>query len=255
MREAHSPSNTTLQPLPPTHDVHLSGVPGFNATIDYSVSASVTRSKTSSLLRLGGWSVTHIFACVCVELTNRVQDCVYAVQLPPSISPRRTVACTDAAILRDVQVHRDSGMAMLGVVDEGATAGGKGHHVSGSCVCDVVTSRSSRMTLGQLYLPASRVFSITQPIPYHVMFGSSAFSLAAFLPYGPTATILAPNKYFTRIRVLRQSIVDVRYAALRSSSFAPASLTQSCPGTHLSWGRRLTSGGWTSLAKESSNMR
>ena len=111
------------------------------------------------------------------------------------------------------------------------------------------------MTLGQLYLPASRVFSITQPIPYHVMFGSSAFSLAAFLPYGPTATILAPNKHFTRIRVLRQSIVDVRYAALGSSSFAPAILTQSCPGTHLSWGRRLTSGGWTSLVKESSSMR
>ena len=63
----------------------------------------------------------------------------------------------------------------------------------------------------QLYLPASRVFSLTQAIPFHVMFCSSALSLAAFMPYGPTATILAPNKQFTRLRVLRQSTVDVRY--------------------------------------------
>ena len=41
------------QPLPPTHDVHLSGVPGFNATIDYKVSATVSKNKTSNLLRLG----------------------------------------------------------------------------------------------------------------------------------------------------------------------------------------------------------
>ena len=67
-----------------------------------------------------------------------------------------------------------------------------------------------------LYIPASRVFSITEAIPFHITFNSSAFSLAAFMPYGPTASILAPNKQFTRIRVARQSIVDVRYVLLKT---------------------------------------
>ena len=34
-------------PLPPTYEAHLSGVPGFFASIDYSVTAAVTRKKTS----------------------------------------------------------------------------------------------------------------------------------------------------------------------------------------------------------------
>ena len=44
---------SVIQPLPPTHDVHLSGVPGFNATIDYRVSSTVIKSKAASLLSLG----------------------------------------------------------------------------------------------------------------------------------------------------------------------------------------------------------
>lgn len=34
-------------PLPPTYEAHLSGVPGFRANIDYSVTAAVSRSKVS----------------------------------------------------------------------------------------------------------------------------------------------------------------------------------------------------------------
>ncbi|KAI0712058.1 hypothetical protein C8Q76DRAFT_476567 [Earliella scabrosa] len=164
-------------PLPPTHDVHLSGVPGFNATIDYSVSASVTRSKTSSLLRLGGWTVSTPF--------NYHPRSRPAVPLP---APMRQSFDTFKFIeTPEWQCWESSMKARL---------------------------PGAKDIMCQLYLPASRVFSITQPIPYHVMFGSSAFSLAAFLPYGPTATILAPNKHFTRIRVLRQSIVDVRNALI-----------------------------------------
>ena len=61
-----------------------------------------------------------------------------------------------------------------------------------------------------VYLPVPRVFSITQPTPFRVMFSSSAFSLAAFPPYGPMTTILAPNKQFTRLCAIRKSTVDVR---------------------------------------------
>ena len=35
------------QNSPPTYEAHLSGVPGFTANIDYEVSATVTRRKTS----------------------------------------------------------------------------------------------------------------------------------------------------------------------------------------------------------------
>lgn len=37
----------THSPLPPAFEAHLSGVPGFNANIDYSVSATVVRRKVS----------------------------------------------------------------------------------------------------------------------------------------------------------------------------------------------------------------
>lgn len=80
-----------------------------------------------------------------------------------------------------------------------------------------------RAEILQLYLPASRVFSITQPIPFHIMFSSSAFSLAAYLPYGPMATILSPSRQFTRLKVIRQSIVDVRSVSLhKRTELTPA---------------------------------
>ena len=33
------------QPLPPTHEVHLSGLPGFRATVEYSITATVDRGS------------------------------------------------------------------------------------------------------------------------------------------------------------------------------------------------------------------
>ncbi|KAI0755064.1 hypothetical protein C8Q80DRAFT_1117566 [Daedaleopsis nitida] len=160
-------------PLPPTHDVQLSGVPGFTADIHYSVSATATKNKATTLLRLGGGTVSTPF--------------VYYPRSRPAAplpSPMRQSFDTFKYIESpDWQVWESNMVARL--------PGAK----------DIAC---------KLYLPSSRVFSITQPIPYHIMFSSSAFSLAAFMPYGPTATILAPNKHFTRIRVLRQSIVDVR---------------------------------------------
>ncbi|KAI0770205.1 hypothetical protein C8Q74DRAFT_881395 [Fomes fomentarius] len=164
-------------PLPPTHDVHLSGVPGFEATIDYSVSATATKTKNKApalnLLRLGGGTVSTRFIYY-----PRSRP---AVPLPPPM--RQSFDTFKFIETPDWQCWESTMKARL--------PGGK----------DI---------LCQLYLPASRVFNFTQAIPYHVIFSSSAFSLAAYLPYGPTATILAPNKHFTRIRVRRQSIVDVR---------------------------------------------
>ena len=43
-------ANTILQPLPPTYEVHLSGVPGFRANIDYSITANLFKGKAAALL-------------------------------------------------------------------------------------------------------------------------------------------------------------------------------------------------------------
>lgn len=62
----------------------------------------------------------------------------------------------------------------------------------------------------KLYIPASRIFCVSQRIPFHLTLESSAFSLASFLPFGP-ATSQGPGKpKCTRIQLMRQSIVDVR---------------------------------------------
>ena len=51
---------------------------------------------------------------------------------------------------------------------------------------------------------------MSEPIPFHLSLVSSAYSLAAFMPYGPTASLLAAHKQHTEIQLFRQSIVDVR---------------------------------------------
>lgn len=66
----------------------------------------------------------------------------------------------------------------------------------------------------KLYIPSSRIFCMTQPIPFHLTLESSAVSLAVFLPFGPTAANPTARKV-TRIQLMRQTTVDVRYAHLR----------------------------------------
>ncbi|OBZ71501.1 hypothetical protein A0H81_08642 [Grifola frondosa] len=162
-------------PLPPTHEAHLSGVPGFKAAIDYSVSATVHKSRATSLLRLGNSSVSTPFIYY-----PRSRP---ATPIPRPLSPIHGTSHFLAT--PDWKCYECRMKAQI--------MGGK----------DIKSS---------LYLPTSRVFCISQPIPFHITFSSSAFSLAAFMPYGPTASILAPNKQFTQIKLLRQSTVDVRNA-------------------------------------------
>lgn len=69
-----------------------------------------------------------------------------------------------------------------------------------------------------LYVPASRIFCMSQPIPFHLTFSSSARSLASFLPFaGPL-----DGKSATRIQLIRQSTVDVqvRYGPVCLNGFA-----------------------------------
>lgn len=59
---------------------------------------------------------------------------------------------------------------------------------------------------------------MSERIPFHLTLTSSAYSLAAFMPYGPTPSLLSPSKQHTRIQLLRQSVVDVRCVVLWSLS-------------------------------------
>ena len=66
----------------------------------------------------------------------------------------------------------------------------------------------------KLYIPSSQIFCMKQPIPFHPTPESSAVSLAVFLPFGPTAANPTSRKV-TRIQLMRQTTVDVRYAHLK----------------------------------------
>jgi len=70
--------------------------------------------------------------------------------------------------------------------------------------------RGGQDIISKLFLPTSRIFCLNQPIPFHVTFTSSAFSLAAFMPYGPIESLLSPTRQYTRIELLRQATCDVR---------------------------------------------
>ncbi|OSD07311.1 hypothetical protein PYCCODRAFT_1359167 [Trametes coccinea BRFM310] len=164
-------------PLPPTHEVHLSGVPGFDAKVEYGVSATVSKGKASTLLRLGNATISTPFV-------------YYPRSRPASPLPEPMRQSYDTFKFVQTPEWRCWESTMK------------------------AKSKSAKDIYCQLFIPASRVFSITQPIPFHIMFTSSAFSLAAYLPYGPTANILSPSKHFTHIRILRQSTVDVRNAMI-----------------------------------------
>ncbi|GLB38635.1 hypothetical protein LshimejAT787_0505000 [Lyophyllum shimeji] len=168
-------------PLPPTFDVKLSGLPGFTASIDYSVSATILKQQfpTPSRLPLVKSNLLSISTTVATPFIYHPRTRP-ATPLPPPLIPSRhgfieapNWTCHTSEI----------------------RAKGKGGQ-------NVIT---------KLYLPTSRIFCISQQIPFHVTFESSGRSLTAFLPYCPTVGFIRP-KQATRMQLMRQSTVDVRNA-------------------------------------------
>ncbi|KAF9013303.1 hypothetical protein BDQ17DRAFT_1343160 [Cyathus striatus] len=154
-------------PLPPTFDVKLSGVPGFTATIDYSVTATINKPNAVPALVPLVKSKTlgiHIGSTV--------------VSTPFVYRPRTQWIHATPEWREYESVIR--------------MKGGKGQ--------DIIT---------KLYIPASRIFCFTQPIPFHFTVLSTATSLAAYLPYGPIPSMISSKKV-TRLEMMRQSTVDVR---------------------------------------------
>ena len=78
----------------------------------------------------------------------------------------------------------------------------------------MVAKKSSGQNIKtKLYLPASKIFCVSQPIPFHLTLESSAMSLAEFLPYSPIVTVVGKPKA-TRVELTRQSTVDARYVII-----------------------------------------
>lgn len=166
-------------PLPPSHESHLSGLPGFRAKINYSISAIVVKPNLiphavkSSLLGGGDWAISTPF-----EYLPRTRP---SSPLPPPLVPGQWgIIETSQWKVFPTLIH--------------ANQGGN----------DIMV---------KFYLPASRIFCMHEPIPFHVMFSSSAMSLAAFMPLGPVVTKSLKTRH-TKIQLLRQTTVDVRNALI-----------------------------------------
>ncbi|KAF5382443.1 hypothetical protein D9615_002714 [Tricholomella constricta] len=166
-------------PLPPTFDVKLKGLPGFTATIDYSVSATIVKQQFPAASRL-----PIVKTNILNGSTTVVTPFIYhprtrpAVPLPPPLVPSRR-----------------------GFIES----------PDWSCYHSELRAKgkTGQSITTKLHIPASRIFCISQPIPFHVTFESSVHSLTAFLPYSPTVGFIKA-KQATRVQLLRQSTVDVR---------------------------------------------
>ncbi|KAJ7923323.1 hypothetical protein B0H13DRAFT_1980393 [Mycena leptocephala] len=173
-------------PLPPSHSTKLEGLPGFNATIDYSVSpiinkprfvpSSIAKSKTLGK-HIGNTTVSTPFN-------------YYPRTRPPVPLPSPLLPAGGGRF-----IERPEWMTYTSIIKMNEKAG----------VQDIDV---------KFYLPASRIFCASEGIPFHITFESDAHSLAAFLPYGPT-TDTSKKLPPTRIQLMRQSTVDVEHGNTR----------------------------------------
>ncbi|KAH8085416.1 hypothetical protein BXZ70DRAFT_1002312 [Cristinia sonorae] len=161
-------------PLPPTHEAQLKGVPGFRAIIDYSVTAHI--QKTGQLMSR-------------VPLKNG-----NTVSTPFIYYPRSRPAVPVPSPMLSQPLSP-------GFADS----------TEWKCFESVMSAKNRRNNdiLAKLWIPASRVFHMREPIPFHLSFVSSAQSLTAFLPWAPSTSSISPKRP-TRLQLLRQVSVDVR---------------------------------------------
>ncbi|TFK70947.1 hypothetical protein BDN72DRAFT_838326 [Pluteus cervinus] len=171
--------------LPPTYDVKLSGLPGFTASIDYSVTATInTNSPVSSLVKskahihIGETSVSTPFTYIPRNWPS------VPLPAPISIGPSGfPEPGPEWSVWTSEVIYKDK------------------RHQGGN-----LTPPPSLVT--HFYLPASRTFYMKEPIPFFFKIESSAQVLAAYLPFAPSA-VVATKQATTRVQLLRQSTIDV----------------------------------------------
>ncbi|KAL0960777.1 hypothetical protein HGRIS_005798 [Hohenbuehelia grisea] len=167
-------------PLPPTYDVKLSGVPGFNATIEYSISVLVDKPHS-------GASIVPLVKTTLFGSSSNAAISTHFQYYPrtrPATAPPPPLLLTQHGFSEHPEWQAFDSMI----------------HAKSGNLQDITTV---------LYIPKSRVFCMNEPIPFHVMFRSSAISLASFMPYCPSTSTTSTER-MTKIQLLRQSTVDVR---------------------------------------------
>ncbi|KAG5341087.1 hypothetical protein C0989_011679 [Termitomyces sp. Mn162] len=196
------PSTLTLEnktyPLPPTFDVKLSGLPGFHATIDYTVIATITKPQPiPTPSRLPVKSTVLSGFTYDPELSS----------IPIPNSKFRTVSTPFKYYPRsrpETPLPSPLILSHSGFVD------------ARDWTCHQSEIRSKDKGLESIrtkfYLPTSCTFCISQPIPFYVTFESSSDSLTSFLPLSTAGSIKRDQS--THVQLMRQSTVDVRNAVI-----------------------------------------
>ncbi|KAJ7094520.1 hypothetical protein B0H15DRAFT_829880 [Mycena belliarum] len=169
-------------PLPPSHSIKLKGLPGFYATIDYSV--TVIANKPQSVPTLVPLVKSKKLG-IHIGSTTVSTPFIYLPRTRPAVPIPSPLVRVDGGFIPQPEWKE-----YKSTLKANAKAGAQDIHV-------------------KFYLPASRIFCASQPIPFHVTFESTAYSLALFLPYGPT-TGSSGKLRATRVQLMRQSTVDVR---------------------------------------------
>ena len=206
----------SAQPLPPTFESNLPGLPGFHATIAYSLSVVVSKSK-STLFCLGNSWVPAIADNRNHRASNSelvVHSRARSLSTPLMYLPRSRPYTQPPSSLHPATFtpRLDSRLDWQAFT---------------------MTIKSKRSSKGvqpglediesKLYLHTTRIFPITQSIPFYLSFLSSSGTLAAFMPFGPQTPGSAGSSVFdiveyrcTRIRLTRQVIVDAKNLNLRA---------------------------------------
>ncbi|KAF7362596.1 hypothetical protein MVEN_00608400 [Mycena venus] len=146
-------------PLPPSHSVSLEGVPGFDADIDYTISAHIKSKKFG--LPIGSTTVSTPF--------------IYQPRSRPAHRTPTPLECEKAGFIERpgwkvfrsvVKAHPNTGFQDIGV---------------------------------KLYIPESRIFYLADPIPFHITFESTTpQSLTEFMPFGPSGDLHATRLQLMR---------------------------------------------------------
>ncbi|KAJ7682525.1 hypothetical protein DFH06DRAFT_1161406 [Mycena polygramma] len=176
-------------PLPPSHNVKLKGLPGFDATIDYSVSAIINKpGSVPTLVPL----VKSKKLGINIGNTTVSTPFIYYPRTRPAFPLPTPLQRFDGGF-----IERPEWRMYRSVLKASAKANTQDIDV-------------------KFYLPASRIFCASQSIPFHVTFASTAYSLAAFLPFGPTAGSSGKPRP-TRVQLMRQSTVDIRGSTIEGT--------------------------------------
>ncbi|EIN12657.1 hypothetical protein PUNSTDRAFT_130913 [Punctularia strigosozonata HHB-11173 SS5] len=174
-------------PLPPSYECKMTGVPGFYASTTYSVTASVVRSK-ASLFALGSTAIVST-------------PFVYLPRTRPA-APLPEPLLMDHTLRGFPDWHPDWAVFKT------------------QLECNVPDRE--RYIQCKLHVPNTRIFAITESIPFHLSFASRADTMATFQPFaphisgasasygGPAELPPAKSREKVRVQLLRRSYCDVR---------------------------------------------